>query len=121
MSVACYNPATGQVLGVERTLLAIYNDLNALSAGQKTAIWNDFTSGNPPKWSLDDGTHADALAAASGLAIDMPVSGGWTASLQTAARLKMVAIYLLDQPLYLVNPQFAPAINVKPYTPNPPG
>jgi len=59
--------------------------------------------------------HSDALIAASGLAIDMPVGGNWTASLQTIARLKMVSIYLLDHPLYLVNPEFAPEVNVQPF------
>lgn len=112
-----YDPATGATLGVERTLLAIYQDLNALSGATKTAVWTDFVSGSPPKWSLNDGPHADAVAAASGLAIDFPVGGNWTTALQTAARMKMVAIYLLDRPRYLAAPAFAPAVTVLPYTP----
>lgn len=116
MATAVYDD-NGDFLGVERPLLGIYNQLNALTPARKTAVWTDFTSGSPPKWSLDPGPHADAVAAASGLAIDMPLGGGWTAALQTTARLKMVAIYLLDKPLYLKNPDFDPAIDVIPYTP----
>lgn len=110
----CYAPETGATLGIERPLLAIYQDLNALSAANRNAIWTNFVSGNPPLWSLDDGLHADALAALSVPAIDLT---GLNAADQLKARLKMVAVYLLDRPLYLVNPVFAPTVNVKPYVP----
>lgn len=113
------------LLGLQRSLLAIYTDLAALTSPQKIAIWTDFTSGSPPRWSRDGddgqthGTHAPALAVAAVGAIDMHTSAGFTAAEQLSARLRMVAIYLLDNPKYLVNPAFDPTINVKPYTPTP--
>lgn len=109
------------LLGSQKSLLTIFQELNALSAAQKNAVWIAFTAGNPPKWAQDGndgstwGTHADAVSAHSGLAIDLPVSGGWTVALQTKARLQMVAVYLLDNPKWLVNPAFDPTINVRPY------
>jgi hypothetical protein len=74
MPTACYDPATGDLLGIERGLLAIYNDLNALSTAQKNAIWADFTGGTPAKWSTDLGPHADAVSALSIPAIVMHTS-----------------------------------------------
>lgn len=120
MPNACYNPANGQLLGTEKSLLAIYQEINSLTTAQKSAIWTDFTSGSPPKWSRDGeagthGAHADALAAMSIPAIEQPVNASFPAAVQTAARLRMVAIYLLDNPLYLANPAFDPAIDVRPY------
>jgi len=44
-----YHPTTGLALGIEKSLLEIYISLNALTNGQKSTIWADFTSGNPPK------------------------------------------------------------------------
>jgi hypothetical protein len=116
MPTACYDPATGDLLGIERGLLAIYNDLNALSTAQKNAIWADFTGGTPAKWSTDLGPHADAVSALSIPAIVMHTSTAFTAAEQLAARLRMVAAYLLDEPLYLRNPAFDPTVNVVPYT-----
>lgn len=103
MPTASYNRATGEVLGAQRSLFAIYTDLNALSTAQKNAIWADFTSGTPPKWSLDDGPEAPTVMALSVPAIDLT---GLTAADQLKARLKMVAAYLLDYPLYLANATF---------------
>ncbi len=120
MPTACYDPATGGLLGTERSLFAIYTDLNALTNGQKNAIWTDFTSGSPPKWSQDGqdgvthGFHAGEVSAHAGLAIDMPVvAGNWTTALQTKARLMMVAVYMLDRPKYLVAPSFDATINIQ--------
>lgn len=117
MPLALYDPATGDLLGTAKTLLAIYTELAALSTARKNAVWADFTSGSPPKWSLDDGPFAPPVAALSVPAIDMHTSTAFTAAEQTAARLKMVAVYLMDNPLYLKNPAFDATINVVPYTP----
>ncbi len=113
-------------LGAEKPLLTIYQALNALTTAQKNAIWAAFVAGTPPKWAQDGadgqtwGKHAPALAAASTMAVDFPVGSGWTAALQTQARLKMVAIYLLDNPTWLNGNTFGgsvPAVTVLPYTP----
>ncbi len=107
MPVASYDPITGNVLGTQRSLLSIYNDLNALTLAQKNAIWANFTAGSPPLWSTDDGPYAGTVMACSVAAIDMT---NLTTAVQTIARLKMVAAYVLDRPLYLVNPTFDPSV-----------
>ena len=113
MPTVCYNPATGAKLGTQRSLLSIYNDLNALTLAKRNAIWADFTSGNPPKWSLDDGLNAGVVMALSVPAIDLT---GLTTADQLKARIKMVAAYILDRPLYLVAPAFDGTIDVPGYT-----
>ncbi len=112
MPIASYDPATGNVLGTQRPLLAIYNDLNALTTPQKNAVWANFIAGSPPLWSTDDGVNAGSVMALSVPAIDLT---GLTVAVQTIARLKMVAAYVLDRPLYLVNPSFDPTINIPGY------
>ncbi len=112
MPTASYNPANGQILGTQRSLLAIYTDLQALSGAQKTAIWADFISGAPPKWSLDDGPLAGTVMACSIAAIDLT---GLPVAVQTAARMKMVAAYVVDRPLYLVAPSFDGTIDIPGY------
>lgn len=110
---ASYDPATGQLLGIKRSLLAIYQDLDGLSTAQKSAVWTDFTSGSPPRWSLDEGADAGTVMALSVPAIDLT---GLTTAVQLVARLKMVAAFVRDNPLYLVNPAFDPTINVPGFT-----
>lgn len=113
MPTAAYDPATGQLLGAKRSFLAIYNDLAALTSGQKAAVWAALTAGSPPLWATDDGPDAGAVAALSVAAIDLT---GLSAGVQTAARMKMVAAYVRDNPLWLVAPTFDPTVNVPGYT-----
>jgi len=112
MPTASYNPDTGELLGTQRSLLSIYQDLNALTAAQKNAVWTDFTSGTPPKWSLDDGPLAGVVMALSVPAVDL---SGLSSADQLKARLKMVAAYCVDRPLYLVNPSFDGSISIAAY------
>lgn len=112
MPSASYDPATGALLGTQRALLSIYQDLQALSAAQKNLVWADFTAGSPPKWSTDDTPGAGVVMACSIPAIDLT---GLATAVQTAARMKMVAAYVLYNPRYLVNPGFDPSILVPGY------
>jgi hypothetical protein len=112
MPSASYDPVTGALLGTQRTLLAIYTDLQALTAAQKNLVWTDFTSGNPPKWSTDDTPGAGVVMALSVAAVDLT---GLATAVQTAARMKMVAAYCLYNPKYLRNPAFDPTIFVSGY------
>lgn len=93
----------------KRTIFSIRVELNALSAAKKNAVWNDINSGNPPKWSLDAGPNAAAIAAIEFSATSV---AGITAAEKTEARLRLVAMYIQDNPKYLVNPSFDPTINV---------
>lgn len=120
MNIAIYDHTTiidgGPLfLGYQRTFLAIYNDLNALTVAQKNNIWTAFVAGTPPLWSRDEGAHAGTVMACAGLAIDMAISAGFTAADQTRARLRMVAAYLVDNPTWLTQPAFDPSIDVRPY------
>lgn len=109
MPIASYDPQTGELLGTQRSLLAIYQDLNALTDLQRTAIWLDVTTGTPPRWATSDGPNAGTVMALSVPAIDLT---GLTVAVQTRARMKLVAAYVLDRPKYLVNPSFDATINV---------
>lgn len=112
MPTACYDPTTGVLLGTKRTLLAIFNLLNALTQTQKAAIWTDFTSGSPPKRALTEGLDAGTVMAISVAAIDQGLTGAALAK----AQMKMVAAYIRDNPNYLKNPAFDATINIVGYT-----
>jgi hypothetical protein len=91
-----------------RTLLAIYTDLQALTAAQKTNVWTDLSSGTPKKYLQDVGRNAAAIAALDWAATD----SGATGTALTAAKLRIGAMYVQDNPAYLINPSFDPTINV---------
>ena len=91
-----------------RPLYAIYTDLQALSTTQKTEVWTDLTSGTPKKYFLDTGPNAAAIGALDWAATD----SGATGAALTAARIRIAAFYVQDNPNYLVNPSFDPGINV---------
>lgn len=102
----------GNPLGVQKSIYEIYNALNALTNSQKTAIWNDISSGSPAKYLLSEGIGASGIAVLDWAVRD---SGATGASL-TNARLRIVALYLLDNPLYLKNPSFDLTINLLSHT-----
>lgn len=91
-----------------RPLYAIYNSLAALSSTQKTNIWTDLSSGSPAKYLADLGPNAAAIAA-----LDWAVRfSGLGAAAITDAKLRIAAIYVADNPTYLLSPSFDPTINV---------
>lgn len=92
----------------QRGLFAIYQDIHALTTAQKMAIWTDLSSGSPPKWSQNQGPNTAAIMALHWSAVN---SGATTANM-TDARLRLMAMYVHDNPTYLVHPSFAPSINV---------
>jgi hypothetical protein len=84
-----------------RPLHAILADLLALQPAQQTAIWTDLTSGTPPKWRT---TSSDPCVWAK-------ATQGTTTAMEKAVG---VAFYCREagHERYLVNPAFAPAINI---------
>lgn len=92
---------------VRRLLLDIITDINALSTAQKNLIWTDITSGAPPKWELDAGPNAAAIAV-----LQWAATSGVSAADILSAKIRGVAMYCADNPKYLVNPAFAPTINI---------
>lgn len=91
-----------------RALLDIFNDVNALSSLQKTAVWNQLNSGNPPVWATDKGPGAPAIAS-----IQLMAQFG-TGTLQTQAQLRMASIYCQDNWKFLVNPAWWPPTGAGP-------
>jgi hypothetical protein len=93
---------------VPRTLYAIRADLVALSTANKNAVWAALIAGTPPLWATASGPNAAALAAIQLF--------GASATLSAAdvleAKLRAAAMYAQDQPNWLVNPAFAPTVNV---------
>lgn len=92
-----------------RTLFAIRSDLNGLTNPQKLTVWSDLSSGSPPKWATDAGPNAAAIAAIEWAAT---VPAGVTVAEKTEARLRLVSMYVQDNPDYLVHPAFDGDINV---------
>jgi hypothetical protein len=92
----------------KRTLLEIGADLNALPGAQKNAIWANFTSGSPQLWMTDDGPNTAAIACLHLMATE----AGLSAAGILAAKLRAVAMFVQDNPRYLVNPAFDPIINI---------
>jgi len=93
---------------IPRPLYAIYNDLVALTTTQQANIWADISSGTTPKYLIDAGRNTASL-----VVLDWAVrsSGAVGASL-TAAKFRAVAMYVQDNPTYLVAPTFDATINV---------
>lgn len=92
----------------KRAIYTIYTDLLALNATQQTNVWNDFSSGNPTKYLLDQGNNAAAIAV-----LDWVVKKSGTSGANlTDARMRAVAMYTQDNPKYLVTPTFDATINV---------
>ncbi len=92
-----------------RLLVDIYADLQALSAANKTAVWNDLNSGTPKKYLAGRGGNAAAIAG-----LDWAVTNsGATGAALTAAQLRVAAMYCQDFPKYLVNPSFAASILIR--------
>jgi hypothetical protein len=85
----------------KRTLLAILTDIGNLSAAQQTAVWNDLTAGAVPKWKT---TSSDQCVWAKGS----------QASTTTLEKQVAAAFYCREtgHEKYLVNPPFAPAVNI---------
>lgn len=92
----------------QRSLWDIAGDLNALTAQQKTNVWNDLSAGTPARYKLDVGTNAGAISV---LDLILAVSGLTGANL-TNARLRLAACYVQDNPAYLKTPGFDGTINV---------
>lgn len=91
-----------------RLLFAIWTDLGALTAAQKTAIWADLSAGNPPKFTQDRGANASSLL----VLFTLQQLGGLSVSDKALCKQSAAAIFCLDNPAYLVHPAFDPTLNV---------
>lgn len=93
-----------------RPLYAIYSDLTVLTAAQQSAVWTNISAltNGVEKYLLDAGPNTAAI-----VVMDWAVkSSGATGTALTAARFRIVAMYVQDNPKYLVNPSFATTVNI---------
>jgi hypothetical protein len=95
-----------------RPLWEIRADVQALSAAQWAAIWADLSaavSGGPPrKYLMDYGANAGPIFVFDwGLYVSGP-----TAAQQKAGQISLTALYVQDNPSFLVHPPFAPEVDV---------
>ena len=100
--------AVGPARTRQRTLAALRTDINALTTAQKTAVWTALTTGSPSPLVAANGPNAAALFVLHFVATTSTLLPAEAAE----ARVRAIALYVRDEPLYLVNPPFAPAINI---------
>lgn len=93
-----------------RLVWDVYHEVDALSAANKTAIWNDLNAGTPPKWALDRGYNSADLNLIWLLATQLAVVS--SAADKNLCRSMLIAIFVVDNPSYLVNPPFAAGVNI---------
>src|SRR5215471_18925124 len=93
-----------------RLIYDVYQDVGALTAAQKTAVWNDLSAGTPPKWAQDRGANA-----ADNHILWMLATQLGAVQTQADKRLcqqMLISIYCTDNPNFLVHPPFDPSINI---------
>lgn len=91
-----------------RPLYAIHKDVSGLANDEISAISADLFGGDPPKVALDEGPNAPDLLT---LRI-LRNSPGMPPAVKRECDMAAIAIYTQDNPNYLVNPPFAPNVNV---------
>lgn len=97
-----------------RPLWAIRADVQALTSTQWTKVWADLSAAvvGPPavprKYLTDYGTNAGPI-----FVFDWALYvSGPTAAQQKAGQISLTAMYVQDQPSYLVHPPFDPSISI---------
>jgi hypothetical protein len=95
-----------------RPLWAIRQDVQALSTTQFSNVWNNLSAsvpGEAPRFYLTDyGVNAGAIFVFDH--VIYVVQG--TAAQQRAAQLSLTALYVQDNPAYLIHPPFDSTINI---------
>lgn len=96
-----------------RRLIDLINDLNALTSTQKTNISNDLFSGTPLKVLLDPGANISPIF----VLYWGTQTPGLTTQDKNLAKLYAAAMYVQDNPAYLIQPTFDTTINVPGWEP----
>lgn len=89
-----------------RPLLTIYTEIASLSPTDRLAIGNDLF-GASAKWSLDVGANRGSI-----FVLYMLTQLGLTTGQTNVAKQGAAAMYVQDNPKYLVNPAFLPGVNI---------
>jgi hypothetical protein len=91
-----------------RTVLAIYNNILALTTAQKNNISGDLFAGTPFKVLTDAGPNAAAI-----FVLHWGVTNaGLSVAAVNDAKFRAAAFYVQDNPKYLVHPPFDATINI---------
>lgn len=86
----------------------LITNIGALNNNQKNNIWTDFTTNK--RYQTDTGPNAGSLLLAAYLANTALIGGSPTDLLN--GKILAIALYVQDNPNYLVNPTFDSTINV---------
>lgn len=96
---------------LSKSVKQLYDEIQALSAGQKTNIWTDISTNL--KYFANGSFNEGSIATMHYAATFTGISGATL----TAARSIIVALYVQDNPLYLINPTFDTSVNIPGYNP----
>jgi hypothetical protein len=91
-----------------RNFWDILQDYQVVSGANRSKIYQDLTTGDPPKWATDQGPNKAAVAA---LHFSTVQPGGSPASLDMA-KSYFATSFVQDNPTYLVNNPEFPGVNV---------
>lgn len=89
----------------QREIGDIYDDVASLPVPKQLAIWGDLSGGNPPKWRRGASENKKAIWSVAAIPQTVPAASA-------DARATMIALYVQDNPGYLVNPPFEPSLNI---------
>ena len=113
MPIAAYDPQ-GNTLGQKRLLSAIYQDIQKLTAAQRTNLWTDLTTPvpgiAPRKYLADEGFLVGSI-----FSMDY-TANQTTGAQQTSAQNSIMSCYIWDNPTNSVSPPFDPTINIPGYS-----
>lgn len=82
-----------------RNVAALRQAILALTPAQRSSIWNDLTSGSPPRWTRQPGQHTPAMVALHGPATSVTLL---PADVQDA-RVAMIVLHMTAHPRYLLD------------------
>lgn len=90
-------------------VLTDLNNATKITDAQLVATWNDLTSGSDPKIAEGSGVAKLSIMVLHFIAVGI---GGLTTPEKRQAQKRAIAFYIYDNPKYLVNPPFAPIVNI---------
>jgi len=98
-----------------RYFYEVYSDIQKLTTAQWTNVWKDLGATSPRKYWYDRGPMLSGI-----IALDWSwYTSGAAAAQQKIAQMEITALYVVDNPLYLVEPTFDTTILVSGWTSEP--
>jgi hypothetical protein len=94
---------------VSKSMQTLVTAILGLSTTQWNNVLANLFAGNPAPWQLDQGPNITALSA---VYVALTNSSGTPVFANKFQQVVVCALYLQDNPTYLVNPTFDPTINI---------